>query len=132
MPNFVYEGNDLEKEIEDAKQTHLPPLPRAIRENDKDKPKYDKDPDDMAGRVFFKLINLWLLWCSILEDEKTANLLKLDESLDQESDEYKLKCSIVDIIDLLGGILGNTNIAMECAWLNNIPEEIKKMHSDPN
>jgi hypothetical protein len=110
-----YEG-DLEKELENAKHIDLPPLPRAIREND-EKEKYDGNMDNMANRIFYKIYCIWIFWVEMMKDEKLAELLKLDKDDDKDSLEYKSKCYTLDILDYIGHFLGQTNIGEECSWL---------------
>jgi hypothetical protein len=96
----------------------LPPLPTPLRKRDPevDPPLYKDDMSDMKGRIRFKLMLMWFLYTKLRYNPKLELLLSA-ETEDRESDEYRVKCTIVDIMDELAKILIGTPLLDELKYL---------------
>ena len=126
-----HEKNKEWNKSDKVPQIRLPPLPQGIRKYSEEerKQRYDGNTLDHKDRIHFKLFKLWTVWGNIRMNEDIERLLMEQDENDpsyKESDEFKCKCIIVDILDALGKILGDTPIVEELAWLKLSPEDFEK------
>lgn len=97
----------------------LPMPPRPIREwtETETATRYGGDKENMSERLLHKLYSVWAMWSALYDCEELRGLLK--QASEPESVEYRLKYTIVDILDILGKRLSDTNVAEELFWLLN-------------
>jgi hypothetical protein len=113
---FQYsKDHDIEEDLKDLEEKKLPPLPRSLRKGKEYCVKYDGDIENYYHRIFFKLFHLWLFWWNVVTNEDI--IIMLEQKHDPDSEIYKSKHIIIDLIDHLGSILSFTEIDKECAWL---------------
>lgn len=98
----------------------LPPYPEPFFEwtdEQKKSIKYTGELDHMKHRLGFKLFNLWLMWTDLRANEKLIKIINkpLKDKTKKEDINY-LKNVIVETIDRLAKILGNTNITEELLY----------------
>ena len=120
MTNDYVEVPDLpnaEFNEDEVKEIKLPPLPVALRPwDEKNDFRYQQEDLDFRKRLTHKLYSLWTMWAIVATDQKLGDLLK-KECRSKKSEEYKVKCAIIDLVDKTGKILGDTNILEELAFL---------------
>lgn len=123
MPD-INNSKDSDVDMSEVEEFRLPPMPVAIRPyTDKDT-RYAGEKDNFRHRISHKLYSLWILWAVMRVSPELKALL--DKTCEEETDEYKTKCILVDTMDALGKLLGNTNILEEIVWLSE-PDETKFM-----
>ena len=105
----------------ECENIRLPPMPVPIRPySDKDN-RYKGEQDHFRNRIAHKLYSLWVLWAVMRMSPELKQLL--DQECDKSSDTYETKCVLVDTMDALGKLLGDTNIIEELAWLSHDNEK---------
>ena len=103
-----------------TEEKKLPPYPEGFFDYTEDQEKtikYSGDPDNLRRRVAHKLYNVWALWSNLRNSETLIDII--NKECDKDSDEFLLKSVIVNHLDVLGKILGNTHIADEILKLSN-------------
>lgn len=94
----------------ELKELTLPPKPKGIREWTTKDLRYNGEPHDMEKRMAHKVYSLWALWGTLIMNKKLAEFLDTDCESDSKS-------IIVDIVDQMGKLLGDTDILEEIAYL---------------
>jgi Fe-S cluster biosynthesis and repair protein YggX len=112
-----------DKVVMTDEKPQMPPYPDGLFEYTEEQEKnlkYNGDLEDINRRVSQKLYNTWILWSNLRNNEKLIDIISKEEgkNIDKESDEFFLKSLIVNHIDYLAKILGNTNIAQEILHLS--------------
>ena len=108
----------MTEEAKDEK-LQLPPYPEGFfdyTEEQEKTIKYSGDMDDLHQRVAHKLYNTWALWSHVRNSEKLIEIV--NKQSDTDTDDFYLKATIVNLLDQLGKILGNTHIAEEIIKLS--------------
>lgn len=114
-------------DVSKLEEHRLPPNPVGLRPFSEDelKWKFSGDESNFKVRIHHKLYLLWILWATLRTNEGIETLVS--KEADKESDEYKAKSVIIDIIDHLGKVLGQTPIVEECAFLMLSEQEFKDL-----
>ena len=104
-------------ETDDAKHYKLPPLPVPLyKANPKTDPiKFQGDKKDIPRRVAHKLYNTWLFWINLRCNERLENILKKESN--QDSDEFIIKATIVQILDHVAKLLIDGDLLEEITAL---------------
>ena len=97
-------------------KTKLPPYPQPFKPYTDAEERYTGPPADMKKRILFKMYSAWILFGKLADSERVASLLK-EIPEDFTSDEYAAKGLLVDILDRLSKILGDTNLIEELNFL---------------
>ena len=113
----VYKTEDFEVEYGGETKLKIPPIPVALYGKlANDPPKYDGDLSNINRRVAHKLYNLWVFWVNIRTSKQLDELLQREEN-DLESDAFKAKATVVQILDHMAKALVNTDILEEVSSL---------------
>lgn len=117
-----------EKELQDFK---LPPDPVPFRDYDPDEVslRYIGSKTDMASRLVHKILYIWVFWAQLRTNPAIEELLST--KCDQESDEYKAKATIVEIIDRMAKILSDTDTKEEMRYLYSLSDNLQEKFSSP-
>jgi hypothetical protein len=113
------DDKDCEFDVSNLEEFRLPPKPEGLRDwsNEESKMRYKEDPSNIKLRVHHKLFSFWITWATLRQSVDIEALCCREAARD--SDEYKAKSIIVDIIDRLGKILADTDIMQEMLFLVN-------------
>lgn len=116
---YVDEEEKFEVEKDEMEEKRVPPRPVPLYpyNEDTDPKKFDGDRTDIPRRAAFKLFNVWMLWLNIRCNRPIEDMLKKESA--QDSDEYKLKCVIIEILDKLAKILIDGDILEEVGELTS-------------
>ena len=113
----TFKTDDFEVEYGNENQLKVPPLPVALYGKlPNDPPKYDGDTKDVKRRAAHKLYNLWVFWINVRTSKDLDELLQREEE-DKESDAFKAKATIVQILDQIAKVLVNTDLLEEVVEL---------------
>lgn len=107
-------GNIVDPPPEE-KKPRLPIYPKPLREWNESEIRYTGDKDDMMKRIQFKLYNIWCMWSQLQENQALNE--KLMEKTEEDTDLFKMKYVVVDIMDALAKFLSDTNIVDEILFL---------------
>ena len=119
--NEYVEVDTMPSHDNEIHEFRLPPLPSGLRPwDDKTDARYQGDASDYRRRICHKLYQAWVLWAIMRTSKPLEDILAIE--CDKRSDEYECKCVIVDLMDRLGKLLGDTNVLEEIAWLTNEEE----------
>ncbi len=110
--------NPIGVDFSNAQQYTLPPDPKPLREWYPDDNRYSDSQENYPARLTFKLLKMWILWATVMSNKPLIDLLGTRS--DEDTDEYKLKAMIVEIIDQMGKILSDTNIKEEFQFLTKL------------
>lgn len=120
-------GNDnFDVDSKEAEMLSLPPIPHPFKKwsEHEEKFKYTGSVDDYNSRIHHKLYSMWIIWALLRTNEKIEKLCSQES--DKESDEFFLKATIVDIMDVIAKVLINTDLIDELAYLVMTEEEFKQ------
>lgn len=113
----VYKTNEFEVEYGKEKEMKIPPLPVAFYGKlPNDPPRYDGDSKNIRRRAAHKLYNMWVFWINVRTSKELDELLQREET-DKESDAFKAKATIVQMLDQIAKVLVNTNLLEEVVEL---------------
>lgn len=113
----IYKTDEFEVEYGEEKELKIPPLPVPLYGKlDHDPPHYEGDEKAIGRRAAHKLYNVWVFWLTIRTSEELDKLIQREEE-DRESDAFKAKATIVQILDQLAKILIDTNLIEEIGEL---------------
>ena len=115
-----------EVDTSELKEHKLPPHPKGIREWQETDKRYNGDMCDYNKRIAHKLYKMWCSWASIVMNERINKALT--EECDQSSPLFDARCDLIDIMDVIGKDLSDTNILEELAWLTT--DDQKKFVTD--
>lgn len=116
-----------EVDTSELKEVRIPPEPRGLRPW-KDEEKYQGDLKDLPLRIINKYMKMWLLWLGLRTNLRVEEILS--QEVDRDSDDYYLRCIVVDLMDAMGKILSQTSIKEELAYLEGFRPESSE-HTPP-
>lgn len=95
----------FEVEHKDCANLKIPPRPVPLYKAnpDTDPKKYEGDTKNIPRRAAHKLYNIWLFWIALRCNEKLETILKKES--EQDTDEFLLKATIVQVLDHLAKAL---------------------------
>jgi hypothetical protein len=98
-------------------EVKFPPIPVQLRPWDafETEQRYKGTKDDFKARITHKLLKIWIMWAQLRCSDELTNMLATECAHD--TDEYKVKSTIIDIIDVLAKVLIDTDTREELKWL---------------
>ena len=93
----------------------LPPLPKChyeLTEKEKEFYSYTGDLKDCKTRLKEKVFKFWKLYGNLITSKEMNDILK-NKPEDESTEEYKAKCIITNIIDVIAKILLSTDLIEE-------------------
>jgi hypothetical protein len=115
------DDNPISVDDSQLEERRLPPDPVIVRPYNADElaMRYKGDKEDMPARLTHKLLHLWIIWANLRTSPAIMELLN-KQAEDKESDEHKVKCLVVDIVDAMAKALIDTSIHEEFSWLAKV------------